>query len=165
MEEILSSCEEMTRKLGELVGCLAQPGDVILLSGELGAGKTRFAQGVAAGAGVDPSVPVVSPTFTLVNEYRGRFPVYHLDLYRLSGGGDLGDLGIEELLHGRGVSVIEWPERLGEHLPLERVAVEIEVVGENSRRFRFSAFGDRHRAVVEALVQTAKNLLTPQTDS
>jgi tRNA threonylcarbamoyladenosine biosynthesis protein TsaE len=163
--ELLSQSEEETRAMGESVGRSAAAGDVITLSGDLGAGKTRFAQGVAAGIGIAPSVPIVSPTFTLLNEYRGRLPLYHLDLYRLAGGGDAADLGLEEYLYGNGVSVIEWPERLGEHLPAERLHVEILVTGDESRVIRLLAAGTRYVAMLQEVVHAAKKLLTPLSDS
>lgn len=155
--EFLSHGEETTWRLGELVGRLAQPGDVVTLSGDLGAGKTRFSQGMARGVGVDPSVPITSPTFTLLNEYLGRIPFFHLDLYRLASG-DIADLGIEEYLYGNGLAVIEWAERLGAEVPAERLDVVIAVVDENRRLLRFSAFGLRHEELLRALFSAAKNL-------
>ena len=104
---------ETTRAGVELAADLA-PGDVVLLIGDLGLGKTVLARGIAAGLGVDPS-EVHSPTFTLVNQYQGRVPVHHVDLYRIERESDLGELGLEEILGGEGVAIVEWGERLGRY--------------------------------------------------
>lgn len=109
-----------------------KPGDVVLLSGNLGAGKTAFVRGLAAGLGVNPE-DVSSPTFTLVHEYRGdRLTLYHVDLYRL-GRAATDDLGLEELGVADGVLAIEWPERLTHSLP-GAIAVAIEIIDETTRR-------------------------------
>ena len=108
------------------------PGDTVLLSGGLGAGKTAFARGVARGLGVDP-LEVRSPTFTLVNIYRGRVPVYHVDLYRIGKEEDLSELGLEEVIGTDGVALVEWPERLGPYLPRTPVWVRIEDRGGRRR--------------------------------
>lgn len=115
----------------DLAGAL-EPGDVVLVSGNLGAGKTVLARGLAAGLGVDPD-DVRSPTFTLVNPYRGRCPVYHVDLYRIDKAADLDELGLEEILGGDGVAIVEWAERLGPWRPRRCVAITIEDRGGNER--------------------------------
>ncbi len=102
--------ESATRKLAGRLAELLCPGDVVLLVGELGTGKTCFVQGIAEGLGVRERV--LSPTFTLLREYTGRLPLYHLDAYRLEGPGDLSDLGLEEYLEGQGVVVVEWADRV-----------------------------------------------------
>ncbi|MES2202397.1 MAG: tRNA (adenosine(37)-N6)-threonylcarbamoyltransferase complex ATPase subunit type 1 TsaE [candidate division FCPU426 bacterium] len=107
---------EETRRLGALLSAELGSGDVLLLSGELGSGKTCFCTGLAGGLG--SSMEVSSPTFTLINEYRGgRLPMFHVDLYRLKAGPQVLDLGLEEYFEGPGVSVVEWPERLGQLKP------------------------------------------------
>ena len=109
-----------------------QPGDVLLLSGDLGAGKTTFVRGLAEGLGIDPG-EVSSPTFTLVHEYRGgRLPLFHADLYRLTRAATE-DIGLEEIGATEGVLAIEWPERLAHHLP-GASTIHLETVGENIRR-------------------------------
>lgn len=139
---------EETARLGRTLGLLVQEGHIICLSGELGVGKTTLAQGIAAGLGVRE--PVTSPSFTLVHEYQGRLPMYHLDLYRLEPEAAW-SLGLGEYL-GRGVAVVEWPERLGCLLPPEHLWVSMEV-GEqgNERLIRWQARGSRHRHLLEGL--------------
>src|SRR5438874_11606240 len=97
---------EETRELGASVGSVLRPGDVVSLTGDLGAGKTTFVQGAARALGVED--PVLSPTFTLVREYRGRIPIYHLDIYRLDRMQDVLDLGFEELVGRRAIVFVEW---------------------------------------------------------
>ncbi|MDI6638081.1 MAG: tRNA (adenosine(37)-N6)-threonylcarbamoyltransferase complex ATPase subunit type 1 TsaE [Bacillota bacterium] len=115
-----------TRRLGEALGKLLGPGDVVCLEGELGVGKTVFVQGVAAGMGVRGRV--VSPTFTIIHEHPGKVPLYHIDAYRLEGVPDAETVGIEECLYGAGAVAIEWPERIRELLPEERLDVEIRML-------------------------------------
>lgn len=117
-----SGDEQQTRDLGERLGALLRRGDVVLLSGDLGAGKTCFAQGIARGLGV--SSPVTSPSFVLMNEYRGREPLFHVDLYRMADVDELDDLGLWDYA-GRGVLVLEWPERGSELLPGDGLHVDL----------------------------------------
>lgn len=122
MKVVTRSVEE-TRALGEQLGRdVLGPGDVVVLSGELGAGKTALAQGVGQGLGVDG--PVVSPTFTLVREYQGRHPLCHVDLYRLEWVQELHELGIEEHLDDS-VTLIEWGEMAASALPSDRLEVRL----------------------------------------
>jgi len=136
--------EDCTLLLGLKIGELLEPGDVLALRGELGAGKTLLVRGIARGLGVPPSVRVTSPTFTIINEYSGRLYLYHLDLYRISGPEELETLPWEESLFGNGVAAIEWPERLGRLLPAERIDMEILVSGDEMREIRFSWLGERN---------------------
>ena len=131
----VTASPEATRQVAENLGRLLAPGDVIALKGELGAGKTLFVQGLAAGLGVPPAVPVTSPTFTLVNEYRGgRLTLFHVDLYRLEREEELEDLGFDDLFRQEGVVAVEWPERVPGALPPERLDVTIHIVGPEERR-------------------------------
>jgi tRNA threonylcarbamoyladenosine biosynthesis protein TsaE len=115
------------RRLGESLG----PGDVVALRGPLGAGKTVFAQGVAIALGIDE--PVTSPTYTLISEYEGNMPLYHMDLYRLASPDEFTWLGVEEMLNGSGISLIEWSERAGGELPERSIHVSIELAGNGAR--------------------------------
>jgi tRNA threonylcarbamoyladenosine biosynthesis protein TsaE len=136
-----SSAEE-TRALGAALGRRLQPGDVILLHGQLGAGKTTFVQGLAAGLGVMD--PVTSPTFTLVHEYRGgRIPLIHVDPYRLDSPADILDLGFDDWLEQEAALVFEWAERLGSLAPDDRVEVRLEFLPDDRRRVRLEAHGAR----------------------
>ncbi|MGB9803152.1 MAG: tRNA (adenosine(37)-N6)-threonylcarbamoyltransferase complex ATPase subunit type 1 TsaE [Desulfofundulus sp.] len=110
-----------TEEFGRLLASILLPGDVLCLYGDLGAGKTVLARGIARGLGI--TRPVTSPTFTLINEYSGRLPLYHMDVYRLGGSGEMADLGYEEYFYGEGVTVLEWAGRVEEVLPSERLDI------------------------------------------
>jgi len=129
---IVSRSEVETFDAGRALASDLRPGDIVLLEGQLGAGKTAFARGLAAGMGVDPG-EVRSPTFTLVNPYRGRAMVYHVDLYRIEVPADLDELGLEEILGGDGVAVIEWPERLDVYRPERAILVRLRDLGGTER--------------------------------
>jgi tRNA threonylcarbamoyladenosine biosynthesis protein TsaE len=120
-----------TQAIGECLGARLQPGAVVACTGELGAGKTCFLQGLARGLGV--TGPVTSPTFVLVNQYRGRLPVYHLDAYRTGSLTELVDLGLEEMLHGDGVTVIEWADKVLPLLPAWTIRVHLSGLGDEPR--------------------------------
>ena len=122
-----------TRLLGQVLADLAGDGAIFALEGDLGAGKTVFTQGVARALGITD--PITSPTFTLVNEYEGDPPLYHVDLYRMGGSLDVWDLGLEDYLGGRGIVVVEWAERGGELLAFPLVwRVYISIVGGDERK-------------------------------
>lgn len=121
-----------TAAAGERLGARLGPGAVVALTGELGAGKTCFVQGVVRGLGV--MTGATSPTFVLVNEYRGRLPVHHVDLYRTQSLAELLDLGLEELLDSHGVTLIEWADRCEPLLPARTIRVHIDGVGDEPRR-------------------------------
>ncbi len=129
--------EQETAALAKQLAPDLAAGDVLLLSGDLGAGKTAFVRGLAEGLGIDPA-EVSSPTFTLVHEYRGgRLTLYHADLYRLDRA-STDDLGLDELGVDDGVLAIEWPDRLTHHLPGAK-AVQIDLVDDTTRRITFDA--------------------------
>lgn len=107
-------------------------GDILLLKGDLGAGKTTFVKGLAQALKAK-TADVVSPTFVLMNIYKGKLPIYHFDLYRLEKAGELASLNLDEYLHGHGVAVVEWPERLGEDMPEVAYHIEFKHKDENSR--------------------------------
>ncbi|TDJ50892.1 MAG: tRNA (adenosine(37)-N6)-threonylcarbamoyltransferase complex ATPase subunit type 1 TsaE [Nitrospina sp.] len=103
---------EETIRLGVKIGENLQAGDLVLLFGDLGSGKTTLTQGIARGLGVAENEYVRSPSFTLINEYRGRIPIFHIDLYRIESASQLENLGLEEILFGEGISIVEWAEKL-----------------------------------------------------
>ncbi len=149
-----SRSPDETRALGRRLAPLLEPGDVVVLAGDLGAGKTCLAQGICQGLGVDE--PVTSPTFTLINEYQGRLTVYHLDAYRLTGPAEAADLGLEEVLGGDGVALVEWADRIAEHLPHDVLQVELQPAAEHgadSRRLRISGQGPRGGRLAEELAR------------
>jgi tRNA threonylcarbamoyladenosine biosynthesis protein TsaE len=127
-----STSAESTRSAGRGLSESLRAGDCVLLEGALGAGKTEFARGLAEGLGVNPD-EVRSPTFTLVNIYPGRLPVYHIDLYRIEKTQELRELGLEEMLGTDGVAVVEWPERLGNYRPKKAVIVRLTDSGGETR--------------------------------
>lgn len=120
-----------TQALGERLGARLERGAVVACTGELGAGKTCFLQGLARGLGVTSDV--TSPTFVLINQYRGRLPVYHLDAYRTGSLTELVDLGLEEMLDGDGVTVIEWADKLQPLLPARTIRVHLSGLGDEPR--------------------------------
>ncbi|MFC1827118.1 tRNA (adenosine(37)-N6)-threonylcarbamoyltransferase complex ATPase subunit type 1 TsaE [Thermodesulfobacteriota bacterium] len=133
MRSIELSTLQHTEILGTVLGKIAEPGDVITLAGTLGAGKTALTQAIGRGLGIDPRIYITSPTFSLLHEYTGRIPLYHLDLYRLGSEEEIESLGFPEYFYGRGLTVIEWPERLGTLMPAERLHIELFISGEVSR--------------------------------
>ena len=159
MEWITRSDEE-TRAIGEALGRRLGPGDVVCLMGPLGAGKTTLAQGIARGLEVRDVVN--SPTFTLVQEYAGRLPVYHLDVYRISGPEEAADLALEEMLAAGGVVMIEWPERIAPLLPADRLEIRLEPRGE-ARRLTAIGHGPRSAGLLVGLERI--NTKTRRTQS
>ena len=146
----VSTSEAETASFGQRLARVLSSGDVVALQGQLGAGKTRLVQAIAAELGCSRSF-VVSPTFTLIHEYDGRLPVYHIDAYRLKDSDEFLDMGGGELIHGDGVCLIEWADRIGDLLPQDHLRVEIEVTGEQSRVFQCLASGPLAQKIIAAL--------------
>lgn len=124
MEIVVKDSEETVR-LGEIIGKSLKPGTIIALKGDLGAGKTVLVKGIALGLGVEDDP--VSPTFVIMNAYEGRIPLYHFDLYRVSGADELSGIGFEEFLFGKGVAAVEWAERIEEILPGYTIHINIAI--------------------------------------
>ena len=141
---------EETLAFGERFGRLLQGGDIVLLFGELGAGKTTLTQGICRGLGIKEKY-IRSPTFTLINEYQGNYPVYHIDLYRIEGDLEAWDIGIDEYLSGNGISVIEWADRAPKIYPEDRLIVRLESGSDTVRHFRIIGEGERSIEIVDAL--------------
>lgn len=154
---IESRSEDQTAAMGEAFGRFLERGDVISLWGDLGAGKTFLTGAIARGLGIPRSVPVTSPTFTLVNEYDARLHLYHLDLYRLGDPSEIETLPWRDILYGQGVAVIEWPDRLGGLIPDNRWDIVIEILSDDERRLTVRAHGDRNQARLAVLFE----LLSP----
>ncbi|WP_035101217.1 tRNA (adenosine(37)-N6)-threonylcarbamoyltransferase complex ATPase subunit type 1 TsaE [Aneurinibacillus terranovensis] len=145
--EFFTHSVEETQRLAGLFGKMARPGDVFTMTGDLGAGKTSFTQGLARGLGVTGVVN--SPTFTIIKEYMGRMPLYHMDVYRM--GDSLEDLGFDEYFYGDGVTVVEWPRMIEEQLPPERCEIAISR-GEGDRRtILITPLGSRYEKLCEAI--------------
>lgn len=140
---------EETERLGERLGKALEPGDVVALFGDLGAGKTTLTRGIAAGLGVEADVH--SPTFTLVHEHPGRVPLYHVDLYRLEREEEVADIGIEEYVHGDGVTVIEWADRMKSLLPEDRLDITMRIAGEAEREMVFETGSGHSRLMIDDL--------------
>ena len=140
-----SSDPRVTHRLGVALGKLLEPGDVVGLCGELGAGKTCLVTGVAEGMGVGPDVYVSSPTFTLINEYPGRFPLAHVDFYRLTEEEDLLEIGLEEYYRGEAACVVEWFDRFPGAAPPDHLSIRFTVTGATSRTLELAARGPRAR--------------------
>lgn len=136
--ELVSTSLDETLRIGRIIGEGAVPGTVIALIGELGSGKTSLTQGIAAGLDVPGAYYVTSPTFTLINEYPGRIPLYHFDVYRLSGSLDLEDLGYEDYFFGDGLVAVEWAEKLMDSLPDSTLFIRMERLGDDERRLSLS---------------------------
>ena len=130
--ELISNSEAQTIQFGERLGKLLKKGDVIALSGELGSGKTYFTKGIAKGLGIPPD-SVTSPSFTLVNEYEGRYRLFHIDAYRLEKE-DFFSAGLDEYLYKDGITVMEWADRWPEILPKDTIWVRFEILDENKRK-------------------------------
>lgn len=132
--------EEETKRLAEKLALLIRPGDVLTLEGDLGAGKTTFTKGLGTGLGVRRTIN--SPTFTIVKEYMGEIPLYHMDVYRLENSEE--DIGFDEYFHGDGVTVIEWASFIKDFLPAERLDIWIKRVDDHTRKIHFFPRGGDH---------------------
>lgn len=137
MNSVMSYSEQDTMKAALNFGKKISPGSIIGLNGELGSGKTRFVKGFVQAFGIEPEV-VTSPTFSIINEYHGSVPVYHLDCYRLKNEWEALEIGAEEYFYGGGVSIIEWPRHILSLLPAEVKWVHIETINKHSRKITFS---------------------------
>ena len=144
---------EATLRLAHRLGCLAPAGLVIGLSGTLGSGKTTFVQGLASGLAVPPDFPITSPTFTLINQYPGRLPLYHADLYRLGLNADLESIGLFDCMDGCGVLAIEWADLAPADLPEIRVEIHLEIVSDLNRRITLAAYGLAPKNLLERLAE------------
>jgi len=153
--QVRTASPEETESWGERLARVLQPGTILGLAGELGAGKTCFVRGLATGLGVKPEA-VHSPTFTLIAEHHtGRLPLYHIDLYRLEGV-EIEELGLEEYLFGTGVSAIEWFHFLPRDLVQEHLLITIAFgTGAEERELTFFAQGERYEQMLRALVNSA----------
>jgi tRNA threonylcarbamoyladenosine biosynthesis protein TsaE len=148
-----------TRELGRKIGLLIKQPFIIALIGDLGSGKTAFVQGLAQGLGVPADYYITSPTFTLINEYPGRFPLFHVDLYRLEGLNDFEDIGLDELLHDQAVIAIEWADKLPDAVFDAHLSLRFEIIDDNSRKISIKASGQNEIDLIKAL-ETKMNTKT-----
>ncbi|WP_188207151.1 tRNA (adenosine(37)-N6)-threonylcarbamoyltransferase complex ATPase subunit type 1 TsaE [Alkalibacillus aidingensis] len=139
--------ENETKSLAKQIAEKLQPNDVVTLDGDLGAGKTTFTKGLAEGLGVKRTVN--SPTFTIVKEYKGRLPLYHMDVYRLEDNDE--DIGFDEYFNGEGVTIIEWSLFIEEFLPNKRLAISIEKINDHERHITLKPYGDHFEEVCKEI--------------
>ena len=150
----VSESPEETQQVGVQLGKLSQPGDVFLLVGGLGAGKTCLTQGIAWGLGIEGYA--ASPSFVLINQYRGRLPLYHIDLYRLDSIEEVNELGLDDYLYGNGVCVVEWAEKAWAVLPRENLTVEMSFFSDTSRSITLKPNGKRYVEMISQLSITQR---------
>ncbi|SHH58923.1 tRNA threonylcarbamoyladenosine biosynthesis protein TsaE [Caloranaerobacter azorensis DSM 13643] len=152
MVKIKTNSPEETYSFGYRLGKLLKSGDILCLNGDLGAGKTTLTQSIARGLGVEDYV--TSPTFTLINEYEGRYPVYHFDVYRIDDIDEMYNLGFEEYIYSEGVTIIEWASIIEDILPLERLDITIKRGKEiDDREIIIEAKGNRYEEIVKELIK------------
>ena len=145
---VVSPDPDATTRLGRSLGAVAQAGDLVCLWGDLGAGKTHLAKAFGAGLGVTDTI--ASPSFVLMAEYGGRLPLFHIDPYRLVGAEDALAGGLLDERQSQGVTLVEWPERLGDALPVDRLDVRIDGTGDEPRTITLVAWSHRYRRYLEA---------------
>lgn len=148
--QITSKSPGETKRIGRLLARHLQPDDIICLFGELGSGKTVLVKGIAGALNIGGE-KVISPTFVLIREHKGRLSLFHFDLYRLKDPCEISALGYEEYLYADGVSVIEWADRLRELMPKGFLKIEISVLPGTQRKISFSAFGARHKELLRKI--------------
>ncbi|MDD5680107.1 MAG: tRNA (adenosine(37)-N6)-threonylcarbamoyltransferase complex ATPase subunit type 1 TsaE [Candidatus Omnitrophica bacterium] len=151
IKHLISKNRSETINIGEKLGKIFRKGDIIALCGQLGSGKTVLTKGIAAGLGVKKSNYVNSPSFVILKEYKGRIPLYHFDIYRLNDISEFSTVGYSEYFYGRGVSVIEWADKIMDILPKEYLLISIEIVNENSRKLEIKACGEQYKKLLEKL--------------
>jgi len=142
--EYITKSPGQTKKLGKKIGSLLKNGDVLALCGDLGTGKTCLSQGTARGLGVDKSVPVSSPTYTLVNQYEGETTVFHLDLYRIKTDDEFYLSGLDEFLSDKAVTIIEWADKHADVLPAESIWIHLSFIDFETRKILISYNEDYH---------------------
>ena len=139
---------EMTQNIAQKIGELLESGMILTLEGDLGAGKTTFTKGLAKGLGIKRNVN--SPTFTIIKEYEGRLPLYHMDVYRLESGAE--EMGLEDYFYGEGVCVIEWASMVGDLLPSDRLDIKIYREDEYTRRIELNTTSEAYKKISEVLL-------------
>jgi len=153
--KIISHSPEQTQKFGVRIGEIALPGDIFLLVGDLGTGKTCLTQGIAWGLNIEEYA--VSPSFVVIRELHGRLPLYHIDFYRLDQLEEIAQLGLDDYLYGNGVCVVEWAEKGVSLLPVEHLLIEISYLSDTERSFELKPRGKRYRKIVAQLKHLSLN--------
>ena len=155
MLKIITNSLDETRALGEKTGKHLEPGTVLALTGDLGSGKTTFVQGLAKGLDVPNNYYITSPTYTLINEYPGRYNLFHVDLYRIENYADLDDIGLYEILRGNGVVAIEWADKLPKNLLPEYLAIHIAIINNEARKISMTAHGLRGENLIRKIINSS----------
>jgi len=153
--KLISHSPEQTQRLGVRIGELSLPGDILLLVGALGTGKTCLTQGIAWGLGIKEYT--LSPSFVIIRELYGRLPLYHIDLYRLNHMGEIVELGLDDYLYGSGVCVVEWAEKGLSVLPTEHLLIQISYLSDTERNFQLKPSGKRYLEIVAQLKHLSLN--------
>lgn len=156
-EEFLTNSPEETEGLGRHVGTLLEQGTFLALRGELGGGKTCFTRGVVEAVAPESINLVASPTFAIMNHYPGRLPVYHFDFYRMRDEDDIAELGFVEYLHGEGVCIVEWSERLKNLLPADHLRITFHHAGDEQRRIVIEAWGVGPEVLLSRLLKRIRD--------
>ncbi|MFB4168665.1 tRNA (adenosine(37)-N6)-threonylcarbamoyltransferase complex ATPase subunit type 1 TsaE [Virgibacillus sp. JSM 102003] len=146
--QLKANSVEETGKIAEKLALFLKPGDVVTLEGDLGTGKTTFTKGIANGLGIKQNVN--SPTYTIVKEYEGELPLYHMDVYRLENTDE--DIGFDEYFNGNGISIVEWAHFIEEFLPEERLNIKISYIDDRSRLLEFTAVGTHFEWITAELL-------------
>lgn len=149
--EMVTRSPAETHALGRKIGEALSTGMVITLTGDLGSGKTAFVQGLAQGLCVPPDYYITSPTYTIINEYPGRFPLFHIDLYRLTDALAAADIGLYDILHPENVIAIEWPEIIASELPRDLIALHFQIRNRTTRKISIRTYGLHGKSVIEKL--------------
>lgn len=144
-KSFISKSERETIKFGKTLGKVLHRGDIIALCGELGSGKTVLVKGIAEGLGVKSNKYVNSPSFVILKEHKGRIPLYHFDIYRLNDISEFSTVDYAEYFYGKGVSVIEWADKIIELLPREFLRIDLSIAGESERKINLSPRGARYK--------------------
>jgi tRNA threonylcarbamoyladenosine biosynthesis protein TsaE len=149
--ETLTRSPAQTQALGQKIGKALSTGMVITLTGDLGSGKTAFVQGLAEGLCVPDDYYITSPTYTIINEYPGRFPLFHIDLYRIPDAQGVAEIGLYDILHRGNVIAIEWPEIIASQLPRDSIALHFEIRNHTTRKISIRTYGLQGKSVIEKL--------------
>lgn len=147
--ELITKSDDETKEVAYKLAQLLQSGNVVTLEGDLGAGKTTFTKGIAKGLDIESVIS--SPTFTIVKEYKGKLPLYHMDVYRLEFSDE--DIGFLEYFHGDGISVVEWAQFIEDYLPEERLVISIKYLENDSRKLIFKPIGTYYNEILQQLFE------------
>jgi tRNA threonylcarbamoyladenosine biosynthesis protein TsaE len=150
---LLSQSPGETKNIGSKLGALLKAGDVVLLNGELGAGKTTIAKAIAKGLGIKTDHYVVSPSYAIINEYNAKIKIYHFDLYRIDHQDEFFELGADEYFQGDGVCLVEWGDKFTDAMPKERLEVLLEHVSATQRRITIKAFGKGYGEIAKGITK------------